>query len=227
MHPRGTRSVKGALQTTEPLMRPLLRGNQLHPHEASILAMHLVRVALVVGKAMVLALLQRLDGGLLAQDVRTALDQLGEGAPHARALHGLTTHLQDALANLLDPVLVVVLAILQRVTGQSVRDVPDRLAIGLHGGDFAAQERVERLDVLVGARHRWPPWVTGESGLPQKVMPAAAWATRARLPAPFQGLRGRSSDGAVSRPPDGRASGRPPGWPSTAYRIKEDGLTRA
>src|SRR5690349_7751899 len=89
---------------------------------------------------------------------------------------------------------MVLLALLQLRAQPVVRDASNRLAIGLHGRDLSAQERIERLDVVLS--HGNPPRV----GIRAKVRHSLAPATSAPSPP------------TPSEPPPRRPPARLPSW---------------
>jgi len=88
-------------------------GKEIALHPAPGLPVERVEVPPVVVQAVVLALLQGLQRGLLSQQRSAALDQLRPDAPRPRARVGLASELGDAVTQQLDALLVVLLAALE------------------------------------------------------------------------------------------------------------------
>src|SRR6185436_17070792 len=96
----GRRSVLGVFQAAGRAVRALLLGEQAALDEVTRGQVQLgdVGVVPVELEAVVLALLEGRDGGLLAEQLGAALDQLGEAAPGARVLGAPAAQAQDLVA---------------------------------------------------------------------------------------------------------------------------------
>ena len=116
-----------------------------------------VEGVLVVLEAVLLPLLEGLQGRGGAERLGGPFDQLGEGAPGARALGGLAAVALDVVPEGVRGIAVVALERVQVVEERLAGELVDRLPVGLDGRHLAPQQAVESLGVGCGAGHSFPP----------------------------------------------------------------------
>src|SRR5690606_1119287 len=136
-------------QAADRVVGALLLGHDPTSHERLALRAQGADVALVVVTPVVLSLLEGHDGGLLSEGGGSTLDELREAAPGARVLGGLAAELADLLLEQARPLQVRLAQLTERVAELRALDLLQALVVALDGGQLAAQEGIELLDVLL------------------------------------------------------------------------------